>query len=312
MRGIGTGLIVTALLGTLPAGGARGATAPAAGVAPVIHIEDVERFYRLYDATGGHPSAEQLQHDYLDQGSDGLHRFASVRRISGAAIAAALAQRPEMYADARRCLAALPAVRRRLQVALPKLARLYPPARFPPITIAVGRGRPVGVTEGTGVMIGLELLCATEWLNPSVEDRFVHVIVHEYGHVEQLRAIADDDHPTVLWGALVEGGAEFTAELISGQVSNARLGSWAKGREKELETAFAADEDKTDLSDWLYNGEGSPARPGDLGYWVGYRIVKSYYQHAADKRRAIREIFEITNPKVFLQRSGWYPGIRLQ
>jgi uncharacterized protein YjaZ len=66
---------------------------------------------------------------------------------------------------------------------------------------------------------------------------------------------------------------------------------------------------KTDLSKWLYNG--TMDKPGDLGYWIGYRIVKSYYQHAADKRRALREILEMTNPKAFLATSGWYPGIRL-
>ena len=42
-------------------------------VGPAIHIEDVDRFYKVYDAAGGHPTAEQLQHDYIDPGSDGLH-----------------------------------------------------------------------------------------------------------------------------------------------------------------------------------------------------------------------------------------------
>ena len=55
-----------------------------------------------------------------------------------------------------------------------------------------------------------------------------------------------------------------------------------------MHTAFVADEDKTDLSAWLYNG--TLTQPGDLGYWVGYRIVKSYYDHAHDKRRALREM----------------------
>ena len=31
-----------------------------------------------------------------------------------------------------------------------------------------------------------------------------------------------------------------------------------------------------------YNG--SLDKQGDLGYWVGYGIVKSYYEHASDKR----------------------------
>ena len=46
--------------------------------------------------------------------------------------------------------------------------------------------------------------------------------------------------------------------------------------------------DKTELSDWLDNL--TPDKLGDLGYWVGYRMVKSYYQHAPDKPREIGEI----------------------
>jgi hypothetical protein len=52
-----------------------------------------------------------------------------------------------------------------------------------------------------------------------------------------------------------------------------------------------------------------PDTPGDLGYWVGCRIVKSYYQHSADKSGAIRDILEMTDPKAFVAKSGWFPGI---
>jgi hypothetical protein len=31
----------------------------ALGVSAAIHTEDVDRFYRIYDAASGHPSAEQ-------------------------------------------------------------------------------------------------------------------------------------------------------------------------------------------------------------------------------------------------------------
>jgi hypothetical protein len=51
---------------------------------------------------------------------------------------------------------------------------------------------------------------------------------------------------------------------------------------------------------------------GDLGYGVGYRIAKSYYQHAANKRQAVRNILEMTDAKAFLAESQWHPGIRLQ
>jgi hypothetical protein len=42
---------------------------------------------------------------------------------------------------------------------------------------------------------------------------------------------------------------------------------------------------------------------------VGYRIVKSYYEHAPDKGRALCDILGMRDPKAFLAGSGWYPGI---
>jgi uncharacterized protein YjaZ len=201
-------------------------------------------------------------------------------------------------------------VRERLQVDLQKLGELYPAAKFPPVTIAVGRGKPVGIgSPATGVQIGLEAFCATDWMNPDVEERFVHTISHEYVHVQQVQSLSDDEHPTVLEASIIEGAAEFVGELISGAPGYTYFGPLTKGREKEIETAFAADEDKTDLSRWLYNS--TPERPADLGYWVGYRICKSYYEHAADKRQAVVDILKMTDPKLFLAKSGWYPGIQL-
>jgi hypothetical protein len=67
-------LFVATLILWAATGLAAAASTPA--VEPVVRVEDVTRFYALYDASGGHPGAEQLQHDYLDPGSEGLHRFA--------------------------------------------------------------------------------------------------------------------------------------------------------------------------------------------------------------------------------------------
>ena len=284
--------------------------AASASIDPVIQTADVNLFYRVYAAANGHPTAEQLQHDYLDIGSEGLHRLAEVRHVSGASMAATLAKHPEIYSDARRCTAVLPQVRERLGIALRKLGGLYPEARFPPVTIAIGRGKPVGVgSPVTGVQIGLEALCATNWLNPDVEGRFVHVIAHEFVHVQQAQALVDDEHPTVLSMSLIEGAADFVGELISGDVAYAYLKDSTKGRENEIETAFVGDMKTRDLSRWLYNS--TPEKPADLGYWVGYRIVKSYYRHAGDKRRALREIIEMNDPERFLAASGWHPGMKL-
>lgn len=258
----------------------------------------------------GHPTAAELQ-DYIDHGSEGLRYFAKARNTTGDRIAAALAEHPQMYADARRCMAVLPRVRVRVTAALHKLKELYPEARLLPVTIVVGRGKPVAIGDSReGVEVGLESLCAVSWMNPNVEDRFVHSIAHEYGHVQQFLAFNNDEHPTVLAGSLMEGAAEFIAEMTSGDVSYSFFKQTTQGHEKEIETAFVADEDSAEISKWLYNG--TLETPGDLGYWVGYRICKAYYQHAENKRQAFRDIVEIADPRLFLAKSGWYPGIELK
>jgi len=283
---------------------------PAQSAETMIHTDDVDLFYKVYDAADGHPTAEQLQRDYLDAGSEGLHNLAKLRNVSGVRIADTLSKHPELYVKARGCTAALPRVRERVEVALRNLVRLYPQARTPPVTIAVGRGKPVGVgSPVTGLQIGLEALCSAEWMNPNVEDRFVHVIAHEYAHVQQVRELVDDEHPTVLERSLTEGAAEFVAALTSGKTGYAHFDALTKGREREIETAFVADVDQTELSRWVDNS--TMEKGNDLGYWVGYRICKAYYRRATDKRQALREILELSDPHAFLAKSGWQPGMTL-
>lgn len=278
-----------------------------------IQTDDVELFYRIYEKADGRPSAQQLQREYLDQGSPGLKLFSRLRKISGQRIADTLNKNPSLYTGAKRCLAVLPQAKRRLETALHTLGQLYPDTRFPPVTIAIGRGKPIAIgAPDTGIQVGLEALCAIEWLNPDVEDRIVYVLAHEYVHVQQVaaHALGQKDEPAVLEISLLEGIAEFVGELIAGQVAHNHNAITTVGRELEIETRFAADMDKTDLSDWVFNA--TLETPGDLGYWVGYRIAKAYYQHAPDKQRALREILEMDDAKSFLDRSGWYPGIELE
>ena len=282
---------------------------------PEIRTDDVDRFYALYDAAGGRPGVEQLDAEYLGQGSPSLQEFARLRRVTGERIAERIASDPAMYEDARRCLDVLPAVTRRLRTALATFSDLYPQADYPPVAIVIGRGRPVGIVNPSGATIGLEALCAADFMNPDPEDRFVHVIAHEYVHTQQTgaRETLEEGDPrrTVLRLSLLEGAAEFIAELVSGRVGNGRHAEWTRGREAEIEAAFARDMDSTTLDAWLWNYRAGSDEPYDLGYWVGYRIVKAYYQRAGDKRAAVKRILEMEDPHGFLEESGWAPGMRL-
>lgn len=107
-----------------------------------------------------------------------------VRPVTADRIAQAIEAHPELYTHARSCLAALPRVRRRLDVSFQKLFELYPQARKPPVTILISRGKPLAIASpGDGVQIALEAMrgeTAAKFLGADLDDRFVHVTAHEY------------------------------------------------------------------------------------------------------------------------------------
>lgn len=195
--------------------------AQAAGRAPavehvVIQTEDVARFFQVLDASKGRPSAQDLERHYLDPGSKALHGFTASRIGSMERLARAIQDKPALFAKARTCATALPSIRTRVAAAVDQLGALLPSARFPPVTVLVGRGNSGGVTTPDGVVIGLEALCNADWMQPDIGDRFVHLIAHEYVHVQQPGASVDVAQPTLLYQTLLEGGAEYVGELISG------------------------------------------------------------------------------------------------
>lgn len=295
------------------AGHAADAPAPSPKTARVVVVtSDVDRFYALYDDPAIAAQPDVLAARYLADASPGLVEFMAMRRITPERVAKALRDKPDLYRDARACAATLGNVRGRLAASADRLAELYPPAIFPPITIAMSRGAPVAAANGKGLYVSLEALCAAKFFEANDEDRFVHVIAHEYVHAQQPLAQIESDNETVLHAALVEGAAEFVAEQISGSVAYTHLHRWAAKREAAVERDFLAEKDgKANDSRWVYNQLGTPDWPGDLGYWVGYRIVKSYYNRAPDKAAALKAIIEMRDPAAFLAASGWTPGMKL-
>lgn len=304
---------VTVAVGMLPAPELPVAGASGQPGAIEIQTEDVDRFFRVYDAAAGRPTAERLQREYLDAGTPGLQHLTRVRNVTGERLAQAIAADPALFTTARSCLPALPRVRARLTRAFARLLELYPEAQKPPVTILVSRGRPLAIAgPGDGVQIGLEGMCsplAARLLGADVDDRFVHVIAHEYIHVQQSPALAGTEDLTVLQRSLLEGVADLVGELISGRIGNLGIAPTTVGREREIETRFLAAADSRDLSAWVDNTTADDV--GQLGYWVGYRIAKAYLRTAADERTAIRELIQTTDVHAILARSGWTPGMSL-
>lgn len=284
--------------------------APAAAV-PVrepaedrIVTSDLDLFFEIYDRANGQPDAAALQ-AYLERGSPGVQGFIPNRISSAENLARVIAAEPDAYVAARVCaknLGNLPAL---VGEARQALADFDPSSRFVTVYLVIGANNSGGTALHERLMIGLEVMCTPPVRSEDPLDvRLTRLIAHEMTHALQ-KGFADQN---VLAFSLNEGVAEFFAELTTGSISNAHLLAWTKGHEAEIERRFADQMYGADFSPWLYNGPGTPAAPGDLGYWVGYRIAKSFYDRAPDKRAAVKAMLEATDANAFLKESGWQPA----
>jgi uncharacterized protein YjaZ len=138
------------------------------------------------------------------------------------------------------------------------------------------------------------------WLKAVLKpvNKLPHLVVHELIHFQQ-RGIGI----TLRGASIKEGSADFLAELISGSHANQHIHDYANPREEELWREFKKRMKGISRKGWLYSS--NEGRPNDLGYWMGYKIVKAYYDQEEDKEKAIRTIIRTRNYKKLLRRSGY-------
>ena len=293
-------------------------TSPSTDVAFVV--EDIARFWEAVDAGG---SADAFQTHYLARASSALQLFAVSRQITGTSLNQMVRAYPRYFAAIRPNTLALgpssPVVTS-ISANFATMRQLYPRSEAPRVTFVIGRFSTGGTVTSDGIVIGTEFyssdaatplneLAQFQRVNVKPSSALPAIIAHEHTHVLQLRhGSLQARARTLLERSLLEGSADFIGELASGTHINGHIHAWATPREAAVWQEFQAAMNGTDISRWLYNQQNStPDRPGDLGYYVGYRIAKAYYDRAADKSAAIREIIEVSDAIAFLQQSGYGP-----
>jgi uncharacterized protein YjaZ len=179
----------------------------------------------------------------------------------------------------------------------------------------MGRMNSGGTTAADGIFIGLELftrassspvdtLTDFERSAATSSDTLVGLVAHEHAHVLQL-AYGAVSGPTLLEAALNEGVADFVGEKASGQLATGDAHVYGPAHEAALWAEFQVEMDGTDLSRWLYNKGKDPQRPGDLGYFIGYRIAQAYAKQRGDEAAAIRELLRVKDARALLAQSGY-------
>ena len=325
-------LAVAAIL--IAACGRSDATSPNSGpvviatdpAAAQIVTSDLAHFWAAYDAGGKNGSAGEFQSKYLDAASGGLRDFIQSRNLTASSLSQMVSAYPRYFASIRSsnlAFATDSAITARVRANFATIKSLYPPSVFPPVTLLIGRFSTGGTTSTNGMLIGSEFysksadtpldeLGTFQRTNVKSADSLPIIVSHEHAHILQGRAngIFTHSNKNLLEQSLIEGGADFIGEQSSGGNINAWLRPIALPMEPSLWADFKSQMHGTDVSRWLYNqgtSTATPTRPGDLGYFIGYRIVEAYYMKQADKVAALRDIIEMKDADAFLAASGYAP-----
>lgn len=292
--------------------------APADPLTVEIQLADADRFVKLFEATDGKPSAQELQEHYINPGSYGLSVFTPGRIGDGKRLAKAIAANPQMYKSAIDiCLPVVKAANAELRSIYLGMQGALPEAKLPPIYVLFGAGNSGGTAARGVQVLGLETLCKVSDGPEELQRTLRRFFAHETVHVLQQDAGLTFGKDALLHNILAEGAADFIARLVTGEEPEPARSAWAEPREAELWEQFLADIDLTRavaeysggdtpegaaFQRWIGNyGNAPDGWPGELGYWMGMKIWERYYAAAPDKHATLREMLSIKSPRKILE-----------
>ena len=321
-------LIAALAVAATPISGATAQEQPPAAdpLTASAHDEDVQRFVALWKKTGGHPTAAQLDAEYIQPGSIGVKIFTRGRIIDGENMAGQIAAHHDWYEQAlTKCLPWVEQNDAQLRSIYLGLQGLLPEKALPQIYMVIG-GANSGGTAGPGTQVlGLEILCrdgpTPEKFAQELRTFFAHETTHTFqGDVDSNKAALAEP---LLTRILAEGGADYVAGLVTGASPSVARDTYGFAHEAEIWAQFVKDRQianrnfdpekgfrgagVTAAQHWLYNGRQGrlPGWETDMGYWLGMQIAKAYVAQAADPHAAIREVLAMQDPAEILRKSHY-------
>jgi hypothetical protein len=292
-----------------------------------VFSSDIDRFWVAYDSV--RTTSDRLRQAiiftrlYLERGTLGLRTFQEVEGYTAAEWVRSIRQHPKFWNSIRPSTQLAKAGAQNLGPYLTKFRQLYPQLRPASIYFTIGALRSGGTTKDSLVLVGAELVTG----NPQTDiseftgdthaflasvfarnpfEAIIPLNVHEYAHTQEY-----GPGNTVLGQALYEGTCDLVAELVTGKKMDLPYMRYGPMHEAELKERFKLEIFTANISNWFYNQLDKPGHIPDLGYYMGYAICKFYYQHARNKKQAIKELLELdyTNDQTvesFLTKTHYY------
>ncbi|MCI1268138.1 MAG: DUF2268 domain-containing putative Zn-dependent protease [Saprospiraceae bacterium] len=269
---------------------------------------DIDHFWMAFDklvnCKNYYDSISAIQNYYFDLATNGFLQFIKVRDLYAPEYLRKLTAEYASYADVREntymTKEALPLI----ETVFDSLKIIYPNFKPFQVCFAIGALRTGGTTTSEFILIGTELTTTGE--KSKIPQRIKGIVAHEAIHTQQKYVLKPGAVVcNQLDECLDEGVANFIGELITGTTNYGETDTYGYAHEAELWNEFKSTLCAANTDNWLYNGGNSNNRPADLGYFIGYRIAKTYYQKANDKKQAVIDLIAIDDPLSLLAKSGY-------
>lgn len=281
-----------------------------------IVTSDVNHFWKAFDDAAKVPMAERAtvyRKEYFDRASRGLKDFIADpgRPVTPETFAQHVETNRVYYAKIRVQIGKVVDQKPVIEAAFRRFKRLYPDIKFPKhVYFVVGPQRGAGMDSENGIILAAEMFATPPGTPYSYNKTYPimvpFAVVHETVHFNQ--TFQPGDKVTLLQIVITEGSADFIASLTLPEPDIRQYTDrWHYGcpHEKALAARFVAGEEMTTTGPWMYNHHPDTGWPPDMGYWLGYRIDQAFYDHAANKTDAIRDMLQVTDFKAFFKESGY-------
>ncbi|GAA4030153.1 hypothetical protein GCM10022409_12990 [Hymenobacter glaciei] len=277
---------------------------------------DIDRFWRAYDHAQRQPDRAVAIYDqeYFDKGSVGLQDYYELKIKDTKLFVQNQEAKKDFYRSIRPNTQRVAAMTAQIRAGFRKMKELYPAAEFPPVYFVIGRFNSGGTASQHGMLIGTDQMSGAPdtprgelslWERNTLGpiETLPDIVAHEQVHYLQKKG----GPSTLLRGAINEGMADFLAELTTGCRPTSRYYTYGDAHEKQVWADFTKEMDGTNWNNWIANGgtQETEEKPGDLGYYVGYRICQAYYEEQTDKKQAVHDILNISDYPAFLAASRY-------
>jgi uncharacterized protein YjaZ len=268
---------------------------------------DLVHFVEAYNEIATNTDTIQvLQTLYFDRGSVGLTEFVNRHQLTPELLKQAMSADPDRYALIPGFLSNIARVEEEYQSLMQDYDEALPIAIYPPTYLLVGANRGIGQASQVG-----QLITVTRPVDSI--DKLRGIMAHELSHFQQAMAMGGQKYaalyssPNNMLGlCLREGGAEFLASLVVGDITQSTALDYIEEDEQHLKEQFLLDLETQDKDFWLWASIGQKTYPKLLGYAMGYKICKYYYENALDKRLALDHILKMEDAEAFIVASGYF------